>query len=45
VKEPLARVSESISGVLKKLTIAEMMETQKVNGHAKAESAELVSLA
>jgi Rrf2 family protein len=45
VKEPLARVSESISGVLKKLTIADMMEAQKVNGHAQAEPAELVSLA
>ena len=46
VKEPLARVSQSITEVLRKLTIAEMMEP-KANGNgspAKAAPRELVSL-
>lgn len=43
VKEPLARVSHSITEVLRKLTIAEMMEPNG-NGAAKAVPHELVSL-
>jgi Rrf2 family protein len=45
VKEPLARVSETITDVLKKLTIADMMD-QPLVSHAetKRETRELVSL-
>lgn len=48
VKAPLARVSESIGDVLKKLTIAEMMEPSRNGNESQAETSvpqtELVSL-
>lgn len=44
VKEPLARVSESITQVLKRLTIAEMMEPKHAQAEKPAPPRELVSL-
>jgi DNA-binding IscR family transcriptional regulator len=44
VKEPLARVSESITTVLKKLTIAEMMEKSEAQAAKTVPQQELVSL-
>ena len=45
VKEPLARVSETITDVLKKLTIADMMDhPMAAHATAKREPRELVSL-
>jgi Rrf2 family protein len=44
VKEPLARVSESITTVLKKLTIAEMMEKPEAQAAKAVPQQELVSL-